>query len=471
MNKTKVVATIGPMSLTKDTIKKMIEAGVDVFRINLKHASRDFCIKAKEMIDKVNKELKTNVAIMFDTKGPQVRVGMFAGGEAIYEANDKIRIYMDDVLGDSTKFSVDYKDLLDEINFDTIIKFHDSNVELQVLDKGNDYLLCVVLHGGTLKNQQTLTAVGIKLNLPCISDEDEDDIRFAHDLNIDFICLSNVSSGEDILDGNDLLIELGNNHMGIVAKIENERAINDIDNIINNSDGILIARGDLGVEIPVERIPGIQKNIINKCHQDGKFSIVAVDIVIQDEEYDEPTRAEVSDVANAVLDGVDAIMLTGKTAKGIYPVETVYTINRILDEAELEVDYYSFMDKALRTENKDISGVIAHNVASSAIHLNCKAIYAPTMTGYTARKISRFRPICPIIAASPNADTVKSLQLYFAVYPVLIHELRTFDKVIEAAKKTSQDVLDLNLNDKYIITGGYPFRDVKHTNFMKIEEL
>ena len=225
MNKTKVVATIGPMSLTKDTIKKMIEAGVDVFRINLKHASRDFCIKAKEMIDKVNKELKTNVAIMFDTKGPQVRVGMFAGGEATYETNDKIRIYMEDVLGDSTKFSVDYKDLLDEINFDTIIKFHDSNVELQVLDKGNDYLLCVVLHGGTLKNQQTLTAVGIKLNLPCISDEDEDDIRFAHDLNIDFICLSNVSSGEDILDGNDLLIELGNNHMGIVAKIENEKSI------------------------------------------------------------------------------------------------------------------------------------------------------------------------------------------------------------------------------------------------------
>jgi pyruvate kinase len=259
--------------------------------------------------------------------------------------------------------------------------------------------------------------------------------------------------------------------MGIIAKIENERAVNDIDNIINNSDGILIARGDLGFELPVERIPGIQKSIINKCHQNGKFSIVAVDMIIQEEENDEPTRAEVSDIANAVLDGVDAIVLTGKTANGLYPVETIFTINKILDEAELDVDYYSFMDRAVRTENKDISGIIAHNVASSAIYLNCKAIYAPTITGYTARKISRFRPICPIIAASPNVETVKSLQLYFAVYPVLIHELHTFDKVIEAAKKMSQDVLDLNLNDKYIITGGYPFKDVKHTNFMKIEEL
>ncbi len=471
MNKTKVVATIGPMSLNKETLKRMIEAGVDVFRINLKHATREFCIKAKEMIDKVNKELKTNVALMFDTKGPQVKVGLFSGGEATYEANDKIRIYMDDIIGDSTKFCVDYKDFLDEVNYDTIIKIHDSNVELQVLDKGKDYLLCLVLHGGVIKNNQSLTAVGVNLNLPCISNEDKDDILFAHDLNIDFVCLSNVSSGEDILDGNDLLIELGNNHMGIIAKIENERAVNDIDNIINNSDGILIARVDLGIELPIERIPGIQKSIINKCHQNGKFSIVAVDMVIQDEEDDEPTRAEVSDVANAVLDGVDAIMLTGKTAKGIYPVETIFTINKILDEAETEVDYYSFMDKALRTENRDISGVIAHNVASSAMHLNCKAIYAPTISGYTARKISRFRPICPIIAASPNVETVKSLQLYFAVCPVLIHELHTFDKVIEAAKKMSQDVLDLNLNDKYIITGGYPFKDVKHTNFMKIEEL
>ena len=189
MNKTKVVATIGPMSLNKEIIKRMIEAGVDVFRINLKHATKEFCIKAKEIIDKTNKELKTNVGIMFETKGSEVKIGSFSGGQASYEANDKIRIYMDSILGDSTKFSVDYPELLEEVNYDTIIKIHDSNAEFQVLDKGKDYLLCSVIHGGIIKNNQTLTAVGIQLDLPCISKKDRVDILFEHELNIDFVCL------------------------------------------------------------------------------------------------------------------------------------------------------------------------------------------------------------------------------------------------------------------------------------------
>ena len=471
MNKTKLIVTIGPLSLNKDMITRMIEAGVDVFRINLKHASREFCLKAKKMIDRVNKELKTNVAIMFDTKGPQVKVGAFAGGEVHFEKDTKIRIYTENLLGDSTKLYIDYKDLIDEFNFDTIIKVHNSQVEFQVLDKDADYLLCVVNHGGIVKNYDSVSIVDTKLNLPCISKEDEEDILFADELNIDYVCISNVSSAEDILIGNDLLIKLGNNHMGLIAKIENDRAISDIDNIINNSDGILIARGDLGNEIPIERIPSVQKMILEKCHECGKFGIVAIDMNADDEEAIEPTRAEVSDVSNAVLEGVDAILLTGKTASGIYPVETVFTINKILDESEKELDYELFIEKTLKSEAKDISSIIAHNVAVSALHLDCKVIYTPTNSGYTAKRISRFRPVCPIIAASPYVDTVKSLQLYYGVHPVLIKDLNSFDKVIESAKKMSQDILDLQLNDKYIITGGYPFREVKHTNFMKIEEL
>ena len=259
--------------------------------------------------------------------------------------------------------------------------------------------------------------------------------------------------------------------MSIIAKVQNEQAITNIDEIINASDGVLISRGDLGIEVPMERIPGIQKTIVSKCQDKGKISIVATEMMASMENNLVPTRAEVSDVANAVLDGTDAVMLSGETTIGKYPVETVIAMEKILESAEHDIEYTEFIDKALKTENKDITGLIAHSVTDAALYLKCKAIFAPTMSGYTARKISRFRPYCPIIAASPDIETVKSLQLYFGVYPILINEPKTIDRVMELSKKHIKDKIDINPKDKYIITGGYPFKEVKYTNFMKIEEM
>ncbi|MEG1309934.1 MAG: pyruvate kinase [Bacilli bacterium] len=471
MNKTKIIATIGPASESKEILKKLIEQGIDVVRVNLKHASYDFCRNLKLNIDSLNTEMKKNIAIMFDLRGPEIRTGKFMTGKANLIEKTKIRIYMDEILGDSTKFSVNYKKLLKEVNFDTIIKINDGKIVLQVIDKGADYLLCLVISGGEISDNKNVNAVGIRLNRPFVSDQDRQDIKFACELGIDFLALSFVETSENILEINDILINNGNDHIGIIAKIENERAYEDIDDIIEYSEGIMVARGDLGVQLPIERVPGIQKAIINKCHKMGKVSIVATEMMSSMEKSITPTRAEVSDVANAVLDGTDAVMLSGETTIGKFPVETVETMSKILTSAEIDIDYNDFMDRAIRSEENNVAGMIAHNVSISASHLNCKAIFAPTMSGFTAKKISRYRPVCPIIAASPNIETVKSLQLYFGVLPILIDELKTFDKIIEISKKKTSEEVQMEEKDKYIITGGYPFKEIKYTNFMKIEEI
>lgn len=471
MNKTKIVATIGPATKDKEVIKKIIEAGMDVARINLNHSNYDFCTEIVNKINEVNEELDTNVAIMFDTRGPEIRTGKFAGGAAELKKGSKIRIYVEDVLGDYTKFSVDYPGLVEEINYDSIIKISDGHISLQVLDKGKDYVLCEVLTDGVIEDHKGVNVPGVRFNMPFLSDQDRDDILLANTLNVDFLALSFVHSHEDILEVNDLLINMGNDHIGIIAKVENENAFEDLDEIIKVSDGVMVARGDLGVEVPMERVPGIQKAIIAKCQMAGKVSIVATEMMTSMENNTIPTRAEVSDVANAVLDGTDAVMLSNETTIGMYPVETISMMDKIVGTAEQDIDHLDFMDKAMRTETRDTTGMLAYDVAETSNYLNCKAIFAPTISGYTARKISRFRPSCPIIAASPNINTVKSLALHFGVFPILIGELKSFDRIVEISKKLTKDMVDIEPGDKIVITGGYPFKEVKHTNFMKIEEL
>ena len=475
MNKTKIIATVGVNSSDKETIKEMINAGADVLRINLEHTNEKNCVEIVNKINAINEEIGTNVAIMLDTKGSMVRTGKFLGGEAELVTGTKIRIYMEKIVGDATKFSVTYPSLIEEISYDAIIKINQGHVELRVEDKGKEdgvpYLLCKVLIGGTITDDTCLNFPETRLELPFLTAEDRKSIDLADKLNVDFLALSFVGTHDDVLEINDLLIDMGNNHIGIIAKIENERAFEDIDEIIKVADGVMIARGDLGSELPMERVPGMQKAIITKAHLAGKVSIVATELMASMEEELTPTRAEVSDVANAVLDGADAVMLAAETTIGKYPTETVATMDKIIATAELDVDYFNMMDRAMRTESKDTTGVLAHSVAYNSNLLDCKAIFAPTMSGYTARKISRFRPKCPIIAVSPDVNTVRSLALNFGVYPVLIDELKKKKKIIDVSKKMVKDVIDINQGDKIIITGGYPFKEVRHTNFMKIEEI
>lgn len=471
MNKTKIIASVGPVSSEKSVLKKMIENGIDVVRINLKHSSYNECKDIIKKIKELNEELETSVAVMLDTRGPEVRIGKFVGGHAYLKKDSKIRIYMDELMGDSTKFCVNYPGLIDDVKYDTILKLADGMIELKVLDKGDNYLLCQVLNDGLIGDNKGLNIPDIHLSIPFLSEKDKEDIKFACKNDVDFLALSFVECSENVLEVNDLLIGYGNDHIGVISKVENSRALEDLDEIVRVSDGVMVARGDLGVELPLEKVPGIQKTIINKCHSAGKVSIVATEMLSSMENVVRPTRAEVSDVANAVLDGADAVMLSGETTIGKYPIETLQTMERIIKAAEEDIDYLELLRKASNTESEDVTGILAYNVVETANRLKSKAIITPTISGYTARKISRFRPMCPIIASTPNFDTAKSLMLHFGVCPIIVGELKTFDKIIDHARKVTTELIDINKGDKIVITGGYPFKNVRHTNFMEIEEL
>ena len=471
MNKTKVIATIGPASKSLECIEELINHGMDIARINMSYASYDECEKIIKNIRLANERTNKNIAIMLDLIGPNLRVGKLVNASAYLKNGDKIKIYIDELIGDNTKFSVNYKGLLEDVNYGTIIKLSNGFVDLEVVDICSDYLLCRVLNDGFIYENTSINIPSIRLNMPFISSKDRSDIKFAHDNEVDFIAVSFVQNSENILDINDLLIELKDDHMAILAKIETELAVDDIDRIIKSSDGIIVARGDLGVEVPLERVPSIQKSIIRKSHLAGKVSFVTTELLSSMENLIKPTRSEVSDVANAVLDGVDGVILTNETADGKYPIESIKMMEKIIESAEMDIDYLELTDKAMRTEKQDVTGLVAYNVTQTANRLKAKAIIVPTMSGYTAIKVSRFRPTCPIIAVSPNIDTVKSLALYFGVMPILIDELNSFDKIIEKSKKLTKEVIKIEPGDKIILTGGYPFNKIKHTNFMEIEEL
>lgn len=471
MKKTKVIATIGPVSDNKDIIKQMILNGMDVARVNMSHSSHTFLKHVVDIIDELNKELHTNVSVMIDTNGPSVQIGHIDGEHTYLNTGDKIRIYSSPIIGNSTRLSVSYPHFIEEVKVNTTLKINDGLVELLVIDKGHDYLLCEVVVGGLVEEYKKINTIGVKLNIPFLSEKDKEDILFASKLKVDFIALSFVSTHEDVLEVNDLLINTEDAHMTIISKIENAYAMDDLDDIVHVSDGVMVARGDLGVELPLERIPGIQKQIINKCHYLSKVSIVATEMMASMEESTRPTRAEVSDVANAVLDGVDAVMLTGETTIGRYPIEVLSMMSKILESAEEDSNYFDFQNRAYRTEKQDTTGSIAFSVVDCANRLKATCIVSPTMSGYTARKLSRFRPTCPILAMSPDVETVQSLNIYYGVYPIVIDETKSFDKMMELAKKKATEIFHLEEGERIIITGGYPFKEVKHTNFMKIEDL
>lgn len=470
MKKTKIIATIGPKTRDEETIKKMILNGMDVARINLSHASHEFCLDIKKKISKLNIELNKNVAILLDTCGPNIRTGKFENGKAIFKEGDKIRIYTEEIIGDSTKFSISC-DLTDEVYEGSIIKINAGSISLKVLFKKEDYLLCEVLNTGTVYDNRSVHIPKIKLERPFLSQKDIEDIEFAEKRGFDYLALSFVSSPEDVLEVNDMLIAKNNNHLQIISKIESANGVDDVESIIKVSDGIMIARGDLGIEVPLEEVPSLQKKITKSALKAGKMCVIATDMLATMEEETTPTRAEVSDIANAVMDGVDAVMLSEETAIGKYPLESVTMMNKIIEETEKNTEYYDLLATRYKNMDKEITNAIAYNVVQSSYKLDCKAIIVPTMSGHTARVISSYRPKCPIIAVTPNKSVLPTLMLNFGVIPVSINELKSLDRILDNSIKKAKSILELKEQDKVIITGGYPFKETKSTNFMKIEEL
>lgn len=470
MEKTKLIATISANENEQMQIDEFIKNGIDVIRLNTSYTSHEDCERLINLINEANKKYDTHVATMIDLEGPCIRTGEFVDGRTILETGDKIRIYMNTVRGNMTGFSVNYPNLIDDLRYKTIIKLSKGNVVLEVIEKGLDYALCRVLKGGLVTSKSKMYIPEIQINKKFLSNKDKSDIFFAHKYGIDYITASAISSSEDVLDINDLLIELKNEHISLIAKIENKRAYEDLDNIVNVADGIILDRGDIGIELPIEEIPSVQRKVINKCYNKGKLSIITAEFGSYMNKKMVPNRAEVSDLATLVSEAVDGIMLTSETTIGNHPIETVKTVRTIVKSSEDSIDYGYFFRKSLKDEKQSITATISSSVVLGANELECKAILVATNTGGTARRISKLKPPCPIIAAAETENVVKGLQMYFGVVPI-IAKGDTLDEVTDNAREKLIKVLNLKPGDKIIVTGGYPFKKVYHTNFMEIIEI
>lgn len=467
MKKTKIICSIGPASCNYEVMREMVLAGMNVARINFSHATLEERRQVEETVKRVNEDLGTNVAIIYDTKGPDFRTGVMAEGGIRLEEGNIIRIVKKDVLGTEESFTVNYKSVLKDINIGDKVLLEDGLMKLEVIDKEKDDLVCKILAGGLLKSKKGINVPGVNLNIEFLSKEDVNDIIYACRRDGDFLALSFVNSKDNILAVRKILKE-HNSNMKIISKIESGVALENLDEIIEYSDGIMVARGDLGVEIPCEQIPIVQKQIIKKCREQGKACIVATEMLASMYTSSRPTRAEVTDIANAVLDGCDAVMLSGETTVGKYPIDAVRYMARICENTEEHIDY----DLDRREVNCDITGAIAHSVVEVSNSLRAKLIVTATMSGYTARKISNLKPRCLVLATCPDEKIAKSLALNWGVYTKITKEYFSTDEVINDAKEKAKEFMDLECKDIIVVTGGFPNDSkVKSTNLMKIEEI
>lgn len=468
MKKTKIICSIGPASRKYEVMKSMVENGMNVARINFSHADLTEKKETVELVKKINKELKTNVGILYDTKGPDFRTGIVENDGINLKEGKTIRIVKDDIVGTEEAITVNYKEALNNINIDDIILLEDGLMKLLVVDKDKKGLTCSIIVGGILGSRKGINVPGVDLDMPFISEQDKEDILYACHHDGDFIALSFVSSKEDILAVKEIL-EQENSSMQIISKVESNTAISNIDEIIEYSDGIMVARGDLGVEVPMKELPIIQKKIIEKCRKAGKFCIVATEMLASMYKNARPTRAEVTDIANAVLDGTDAVMLSGETTTGKYPIEAVRYMAEIVENTEKYLDYENIVKPEYEA---DITDTIARSVVDASNMLDVKVIVAATLSGLTAKKISNLRPKTIILAACPTEKVAHLLSLRFGVYTTLLPVYESTDDMVEEAINKTKDFMDLKENDLIVVTGGFPNNaPIKSTNFLKIEKI
>ena len=471
MNKTKMIGTLGPSSSTFEVIRDMIYSGIDVVRINMSYASFDFAREAILNVRKIDLEQKIETGIMLDTRGPEIRIGGLERPVIQLEKNKMIRIVFSDIVGNAELISVPYKEIITHSKVGDEIYLNNASVQLEVVSKDEDTLLCTIKNDGTITAESTINIPNSNLNIPFLSNYDREVVRFAVEMQVDYLALSHVKEEMDILDINDLLISLNDNNIQLISKIENKQAIDEIDKIIKVSDGILIARGDLGIEFELEKVPRIQKKLTKLVKDKEKICIIATEMLASMGENEKPTRAEVSDVANAVLDKTDALMLGAETAIGNYPVQTVRIMNNIIEEIEKEIDYNDLLLEISRNEEINISKAIAYSSVDSANRVKASAIVCSTMSGTTAKDISNYRPCCPVIAVSPNAKVVRGLSVNYGIIPLNVGMAETTDELVDISMASAKKILDLKTGDKVVIVGSFPLESVNCTNFMKIEEI
>lgn len=471
MKKTKIVSTLGPASNDLDTITKLIEAGANVFRFNFSHGDHEEHKGRMNLVTEAEKVTGKKVGRLLDTKGAEIRTTVQKDGKIQFHIGDEVRISMDDSLeGTKEKIAVTYPGLFDDVHVGGHVLFDDGLIDMQIEEKddANKELVCKVLNEGVLGSRKGVNAPGVSINLPGITEKDSDDIRFGLDQGINFIAASFVRKPQDILDIRELLEEKHAEHVQIFPKIESQEGIDNFDEILKVSDGLMIARGDMGVEIPPENVPLVQKSLIKKCNAAGKPVITATQMLDSMEENPRPTRAEASDVANAVFDGTDATMLSGESANGDYPVEAVATMARIDVKAENALRQYK--NFAINTFDKtDVTEAIGHAAAEAANNLNIKTIVAATESGYTARMISKYRPDADILAVTFDEKTRGGLTINWGVHPVVTEKPASTDEMFELATEEAKKVGFAKEGDLILIVAGVPVGEKGTTNIMKIQ--
>ena len=470
MRKTKIICTIGPASESEERLRELMLAGMNVARFNFSHGSHEEHKAKFDRVIKVSSELKLPVATLLDTKGPEIRLKAIEGGKTELVSGQKFILTTEEILGNNEKVTITYKGLKDDINVGTTILIDDGLIEMVVDEINETDIICSVVNGGPISNHKGVNIPGAALSMPYISDVDRSDIMFGCDMDFDFLAASFVRCKEDILEVRKIIEEHGS-HMKIIAKIENTQGIRNLDEILEAADGIMVARGDMGVEIPMEEVPIVQKQMIKKAEALGKHVITATQMLESMIKNPRPTRAEATDIANAIYDGTTAIMLSGESAAGLYPVEAVKTMAKIAERTEQDIDYNSRLRRRKDIDNIDTTTAISHATCTTAMDLKAAAIVTVTISGFTAGMIARYKPSCPIIACSVSPRTCRQLNLAWGVTPIWIARESTaedlFDEAVYAAEKEGY----IKKGDKVVLTAGVPLGVSGRTNMIRVVEV
>lgn len=466
--KTKIVCTMGPHLFEKDLVKPLMLAGMDVARFNFSHGTHESQLKAYNEVCRLRAELGLPIATMLDTKGPEIRTGDFAAGKVQLTTGQLFTLTTEDILGDETRVSVTYKELPQDVQPGTVILIDDGLVGMVVEHVTDTDVCCKVTNSGAVSNHKGINIPGAHLSMPYISEKDRADIIFGVENGFDFIAASFARSAEDILAIRHILKEYDCNSIRIIAKIENMEGVDNLDEILRVADGIMVARGDMGVEIPLEDVPGLQKMIIHECVMAGKPVITATQMLDSMMKNPRPTRAEATDVANAIYDGTSAIMLSGETAAGMYPIEAVQTMARIAVKTESNINYVSQFASAPFNTKRDITAAISHATVTSAHDLEAAAIVTVTKSGSTARMISRYRPDCPIVSCTTSEQVWRQLNLSWAVIPLLIPEASSSDDLFDLAVDAAVRAGIIRDGELVVLTAGVPLGISGTTNLMKV---
>lgn len=469
MRKTKIICTFGPSTDKKGIMKKLALAGMDVARFNFSHADHEEHGNRKKKLNQLREELNLPIAALLDTKGPEIRIKTFKNEEAQLKKGQKFTLTTRDIAGDESIVSITYKGLPADIKVGSPVLIDDGLVEMNVISKTDTDITCIVNNDGAISDKKGVNVPGTILSMPFISEKDRKDIIFGIENGYDFIAASFTRTADDILEIRKIFKEYNCNTINIIAKIENLQGVQNIDEIIAVSDGIMIARGDMGVEIPTEDVPVIQKMIIKKVYDAGKQVITATQMLDSMIKNPRPTRAETTDVANAIYDGTSAIMLSGETAAGQYPVEALEMMVKIAKRTEDDIDYKSRLKKRDILSNPDVTNAISHATCTTAHDLNASAIITVTKSGQTARMISKYRPYCPIFGCSTYEHVCRQLNLSWGVTPLLIKEEKNTDELFQHAVDAVQNAGYLKTGNLSVITAGVPLGISGTTNLLKVQ--